>query len=222
MSLQDLVGFFTDKKTNNGLDLSLQQGANFNSIQSRIESSVTPRLALIEQTTQPGIGSIVENFSGSSPEAPLDKINTIEYKQLQVLEDAFNKSLSEYTQKQNSLMNMSDKSSYQVKTQLDTMFKTLQKQALVIQNKTMDLHKERYKLIGEKGVTTRQKSATLTQLKQLQTRQEKLNKLMTEGDTLSAIVHDNTLQLNAAYMRYFVWFGAAVTLGLVAMHRATK
>ena len=50
----------------------------------------------------------------------------------------------------------------------------------------------------------------------------RLNKLMVEGDTLDAIVHDNTLQMNSAYMRYFVWFGAAVTLGLVAMHRAAK
>ena len=39
---------------------------------------------------------------------------------------------------------------------------------------------------------------------------------MTEGDTLSAEIHDNQLQVNAQYMRYFVWLGAAVTLGLVA------
>ena len=51
---------------------------------------------------------------------------------------------------------------------------------------------------------------------------EKLDKLMTEGDTLSAEIQDNRLQMDAAYMRYFVWLGAAITLGLVAMHRAAK
>jgi len=69
MSLQDLLGLFsTDKKTKNynNLNISLQQGSQFNSLQSRIISSVTPRSALIEQTTQHGLGSVIENFSGSS------------------------------------------------------------------------------------------------------------------------------------------------------------
>ena len=106
MSLKDLLGLFDDKKTNqsNNLNVSLQQGANFNSMQDRIEASVEPRLALIEQTTEQGLGSIIENFSGNSSEAPLAKVNTAEYKQLQDLEDKFNKAVSAYTQKQNALM----------------------------------------------------------------------------------------------------------------------
>ena len=106
MSLKDLLGLFDDKKTNqsDNLNVSLQQGASFNSMQSRIEASVEPRLALIEQTTEPGLGSIIENFSGNSSEAPLAKVNTAEYKQLQDLEDNFNKAVSAYTQKQNALM----------------------------------------------------------------------------------------------------------------------
>ena len=67
-----------------------------------------------------------------------------------------------------------------------------------------------------------QKASTLKQLKILQGRNEKLDKLMTEGNTLSAEIQDNRLQMDAAYMRYFVWLGAAITLGLVAMHRAAK
>ena len=45
---------------------------------------------------------------------------------------------------------------------------------------------------------------------------------MRQGTTLSAEIQDNRLQMDAAYMRYFVWLGAAITLGLVAMHRAAK
>ena len=100
MSLKDLLGLFDDKRTNqsNDLNVSLQQGSNFNSMQTRIEASVKPRLALIEQTTEPGLGSIIENFSGNSSEAPLEKVNTAEYKQLQDLEDNFNKAVSAYAQ----------------------------------------------------------------------------------------------------------------------------
>ena len=307
MSLKDLLGLFdSDKKIGDtsNLNVSLQQGANFNSMQSRIESSVEPQLALIEQTTEPGLGSIVENFSGNSSELPLVKVNTAEYKELQVLEDDFNKALSQYTQKQNAMMGglqrptlgkaytwdtikdsilwQGEKSATEcaaacnanskctawetcnngrkgegcagcylinkdgiappndgsdstwnaglvnkklqgtLKNQLDTMFKALQTKASILHQKTMALHSQHQQLSGSGGELTQQKASSLQQLQNLQGQQNRLNKLMTEGDTLSAEIYDNTLQMNAAYMRYFVWFGAAVTLGLVAMHRAAK
>ena len=225
MSIKDLLGLFDSGKPNqDNLNASLQQGTKFNNMQSKIEASVTPHLGLIGQTTQPGIGSIVENFSGSSPEAPLTKINTAEYKQLQSLEDDFNRSVSEYSQKQNSMMSKS-KAGYTKgarKNHLDTMFKALQLKAIELQKKTMALNGQHQQLTGVNGQLTLQKSSTLQQLQELKSRQDRLNRLMVEGDTLSANVHDNTLQMNSAYMRYFVWLGAAVTLGLVAMHRATK
>ena len=221
MSLKDLFGLFDDKKTNqsNDLNVSLQQGANFNSMQSRIEASVEPRLALIEQTTESGLGSIIENFSGNSSEAPLAKVNTAEYKQLQDLEDNFNKAVSAYTQKQNAFMKVKKnaKSGYTKvarKNELDAMFKALQAKAIELQQKTMAFHGQHQQLAGVGGQLSQQKSATLKQLQELQSQQGRLNKLMTEGDTLSASIHDNTLQMNAAYMRYFVWLGAAVTLGI--------
>jgi hypothetical protein len=272
MSLKDLLGLFGDKKTNqsNNLNVSLQQGANFNSMQSRIEASVEPRLALIEQTTEPGLGSIIENFSGNSSEAPLAKVNTAEYKQLQELEDNFNKAVSAYTQKQNAFMKVTkvadaesckgracstngqfcppDRSGSSGsstgfccrdgkwvagacepgytkgsrKNELDAMFKALQAKATQLQQKTLAFHNQHQQLAGTDGQLNQQKSSTLQQLTDLQSQQARLNRLMTEGDTLSATIHDNTLQMNAAYMRYFVWLGAAITLGLVAMHRAAK
>jgi len=86
----------------------------------------------------------------------------------------------------------------------------------------MAFHAQHQSLAGKDGALTKQKAATLQQLQALQARNEKLDKLMTEGDTLSAEIQDNRLQMDAAYMRYFVWLGAAVTLGLVAMHKAAK
>ena len=108
------------------------------------------------------------------------------------------------------------------KNELDAMFKALQAKAIELQQKTMAFHGQHQQLTGDNGQLSQQKSATLQQLQELQSQQSRLNKLMLEGDTLSASIHDNTLQMNAAYMRYFVWLGAAITLGLVAMHRAAK
>ena len=108
------------------------------------------------------------------------------------------------------------------KNELDAMFKALQAKATQLQQKTMAFHGQHQQLTGADGQLNQQKSSTLQQLTDLQSQQARLNRLMTEGDTLSAIIHDNTLQMNAAYMRYFVWLGAAITLGLVAMHRAAK
>jgi small-conductance mechanosensitive channel len=105
---------------------------------------------------------------------------------------------------------------------MDAMFKALQAKATELQQKTMAFHSQQQQLTGADGRLTQQKSSTLQQLTELQSQQSRLNKLMTEGDTLSATIHDNTLQMNAAYMRYFVWLGAAITLGLVAMHKASK
>jgi len=301
MSLKDLLGMFdSNKKSNQGsnLNVSLAQGANFNSMQARIDASVEPQLSLIEQTTSPGLGSIIENFSGNNLEAPLNKVNTKEYKELTALEDDFNKSLSAYTTKQNAVMNgiqqatrgkgydwnvikdsilsstaqnptdcasacnsnsnctawearsdgtkclLINKANISapaggrtaewsaalanrelqgtVKAQMDAMFNALQAKAKTLQQKTMAYHAQHQNLIGKDGTLTGQKASTLKQLNILQERNTKLDRLLTEGDTLSANLTDNQLQLNAAYMRYFVWLGAAITLGLVAMHRTAK
>ena len=301
MSLKDLLGMFdSNKKSNQGsnLNVSLAQGANFNSMQAKIDASVEPQLSLIEQTTSPGLGSIIENFSGNNLEAPLNKVNTKEYKELQALEDDFNKALSAYTTKQNAMMNGAQQATRgkgydwniikdnilsttaqnptdcasacnsnsnctaweaksdgtkcylinkanisppadgrtadwtaalanrelqgTIQAQMDAMFNNLQAKAKKLQQKTMAFHAQHQSLAGKDGALTKQKATTVQQLQVLQSRNDKLNRLMTEGDTLSAEIQDNRLQMDAAYMRYFVWLGAAVTLGLVAMHRAAK
>ena len=109
MSLKDLLGLFDGKKQSDGLNVSLEQGSKFNSIQSRIEASVIPQLSIIEQT--PGLGSVIENFSGNSPEAPLGQVNSAEYKEMTALENDFNKAVSTYSQKQNALMGAAQQSS---------------------------------------------------------------------------------------------------------------
>ena len=58
----------------------LNQGKNFLNIQNNYKHMVDPHLNLIEQTTSPGLGSIIENFSQNSPSPPpnfVDKTNTV-------------------------------------------------------------------------------------------------------------------------------------------------
>ena len=301
MSLKDLLGMFDSNKKSNqcsNLNVSLAQGANFNNMQAKIDASVEPQLSLIEQTTSPGLGSIIENFSGNNYEAPLNRVNTKEYKELTALEDDFNKALSAYTTKQNAILSGAQQATrgkgydwnviknnilsttsqnptdcalacnsnsnctaweaksdgskcYLInkaniaapadgrtaewnaalanrelhstaKAQMNAMFNALQAKAKLLQQKTMAFHAQHQDLVGESGTLTGQKASTLKQLQILQERNAKLDKLLTEGDTLSAELTDNRLQMNATYMRYFVWLGAAITLGLVAVHRAAK
>ena len=297
--IKEVLGLFDlqEQPKKKYLNVSLQQGVNFNTMQSKIADTVKPQLPLIEQTTEPGLGSVQENFSVNASEQPLIATNTKEYKELKALEDDFNKTLSAYTTKQQAALkaehgpsggdarnlqewqcstggtfNIYDttlltdeqkakvkqqwpdkESSYYsctegckgtcdpkdphspsiladtssltpgaAKAQLKTLFKTLQAKAQLLNEAMQRFHIKRQSLIKKKGVLATQKTDTLAQLKQLQTSEDKFNRLVTQGDTLEGELEDNRLQMNSEYLRYFIWLGAAITLGLVAMHKAAK
>ena len=218
-SLMDMFKLPENHKENTNLNVSLQQGVNFNYMQNKIEQSVEPQLNLIEQTTSPNLGSIIENFSNGS-ESPLTGTNEMEYKKIQQLEDQFNKALSKYTAKQNAMTSKPLKGN--VKGELDGMFKVVQEKAGHLRDAVQKFHAQRQDLTGQAGRLTKQKANTLNQLKTLQSRQDMMDRLMAEGSTLQAKVEDNRLQMNAAYLHYFIWFAAAVTLGLVAIKRSAN
>ena len=212
-SLMDMFKLDGNHKENAGLDVGLQQGVNFNYMQNKIGQTVKPQLNLIEQ------GSSIENFSNGS-ESPLTGTNEMEYKKIQQLEDQFNKALSKYTAKQKSMISKPLKGN--MKGELDGMFKVVQEKANHLREAVQKFHAERQDLTGNSGRLTKQKKNTLTQLKNLQSRQDTLDRLASEGTTLQAKVDDNRLQMNAAYLHYFIWFAAAVTLGLVAIKRSAN
>ena len=297
--IKEVLGFFeiSEQPRKNYLNVSLQQGVNFNTMQSKIAATVKPQLPLIEQTRKPGLGSIQENFSGNASEQPLIATNTKEYKELKALEDDFNKTLAIYTTKQEAALKaahgpqggdarnlqewqcstggtfniydaalLTDEQKAKVKqqwpdkepsyysctdgckascepknphsasiladtksltpgaakAQLRTLFKTVQDKAQLLNAAMQKFHVKRQSLVKEKGVLTTQKSDNLAQLKQLQTSEDKFNRLVTQGNTLEGALEDNRLQMNSEYLRYFVWLSAAVTLGLVIIHKAAK
>lgn len=53
-------------------------------------------------------------------------------------------------------------------------------------------------------------------------KQSVIRHLTAQRDTLNGALEDNRLQMTAAYMRYFVWFVAASTMGLVGIKMLAK
>ena len=222
MALKSLLDMFklTDNHTKNtGLNVSLQQGVNFNHMQNKIEQTVEPQLNLIEQTTSPALGSIIENFSNGS-DTPLVGTNKMEYKKIQQLEDHFNKALSNYTTKQNALT--SKPLNGNVKKELDDMFKVVQENAGHLRDAVQKFRAQKQDLTGRSGRLTKQKAKTLNQLNSLQSRQDMMDRLTLEGNTLQAELEDNRFQMDAAYLHYFIWLAATITLGLIAMKRSVN
>jgi len=92
--VENLLGF--GNKLNN--DPGLKQGAAFNSMQKQIIDLTLPALPLMEETSMPGLGSIVvESLSNQeSAESPLKTVDKKEFKALQKLETEFNQKLTQY------------------------------------------------------------------------------------------------------------------------------
>jgi hypothetical protein len=97
MSVNQFVEKFLGIDMNPHNDPSLMQGAEFNILQKRIINNTLPDLPLMEQTTMPGLGSIVESLGNQdSTKTPLELIDKKEFNTLKELEIEFNQKLTEY------------------------------------------------------------------------------------------------------------------------------
>ena len=74
-------------------DSSLQQGQKLINYSNKYKSDIMPTLGLMEQTTMPGVGSIVEAMDTQRPKVAVPKNNNDE---IAKLEDEYNKTLVEY------------------------------------------------------------------------------------------------------------------------------
>ena len=74
-------------------DSSLQQGQKLINYNNKYKSDIMPTLGLMEQTTMPGVGSIVEAMDTQRPKVAVPKNNNDE---IAKLEDEYNKTLVEY------------------------------------------------------------------------------------------------------------------------------
>jgi hypothetical protein len=175
-------------------NISLKQGASFRGMQNQIVSSVMPQLPLISKSSGNNIFSVVEGFE--NPSQALEDISNTEEKDLSIAKSKITKMEKE--------MGATDFES--------------QKSKLISYNnansntKRGELYPEIEKKVGQLKV----------RIPKVESQQKEIKRLTTSGHTLQGELEDNTLQMNAQYLRYFIWFTAAVTLGLVAVKKASN
>lgn len=105
------------------------------------------------------------------------------------------------------------------KAQLKNLFEMAQTKAQLLNKEIQKFHTQRQHLIEKNGVLATQQKMTLKQLKHLNSSQNRYNNLISQNNTLEAALEDSRLQMNSEQFRYFIWLGAAITLGLVALHK---
>ncbi len=229
--LMQSLGLSRTKSGNAGLNVSLRQGANYNHMQGEIIAGVLPRLGLIEQTTEPGLGSVVENFSSNNPQQPLDDLDKKEMDELAELENEFLTVYSDYAQRQKTLADdfvdndgrFDKKAANDARASLNRVFNQINVKAEALRKRMNRTHQTRQKLVSKStdltGDLTKLNNDFGGRVDALQKKRDMVKRLMQQGDTLEGEFKDSTLQLNAVYLRYFVWLAAAITLGLVAVRK---
>lgn len=97
MSVNKFIGKLLGISTHTASDPGLQQGVTFNGLQQKIINRTLPALPLMEQTSMPGIGSIVENLANQENTiSSLQRVDNKEFEALKALEIEFNRKLSAY------------------------------------------------------------------------------------------------------------------------------
>jgi len=222
--VENLLGF--GNKLNN--DPGLKQGAAFNSMQKQIIDRTLPALPLMEETTMPGLGSIVESLSNQeSAESPLKNVDKREFKALQKLETEFNQKLTQYVAAYKAQLehitsegaNRDNKENKNLAAQVQRLNNELLDISNRMWTRIQKLHTTDVKL--QKALIEK-RSVLRKQMQQLQGRRQHHEQVRTSGSTLEGEIDDNNLQVNSLYLQYLVWFFAASTLAVVAFHQVTK
>lgn len=207
-------------------DEGLQQGMTYKHMQNRIIDGVLPSLPLIEQTTGPHLGSIVETLENmGEAKTALEKTDAAEWKKLSALEDNFNKTLSEYTTayKQYSESIVNTQGPLNLNTPLYSKVRQLNNQLLRLSGQmwqqVQKIHTQDEALDAQ---ARRHRALLQGRLKSLSSERDRLDQLSRQQETLTGELKNSHLVVDSAYYKYIIWFVAALTLGLAAMHRAAR
>jgi|TARA_R110002012_G_scaffold103915_3_gene243966 hypothetical protein len=176
-------------------NISLKQGTSFRGMQNQIVSSVMPQLPLISKSSGNNIFS-VEGFSNPS----------------KALEDEIKKEEKDLANAKSKITKMEKDTAG-----INVDFESPKAKLIYYNNVNYDTQSNTlYSDIGKNVGELKNK------IPQVESQQKKIKRLTTSGHTLRGELEDNTLQMNSQYLRYFIWFTAAVTLGLVAVKKASN
>jgi len=206
MALNNLyTSLFGEKQRKKTADPALRQGSAFLYMQHEIVEGVLPDLPLMDQTTGPGLGSIVESLTTMDKTTnPLQKQDMVEQKKIAALEDKFNKTLSDYTQ------------SYKTYTKLNEQLLTITNE---IWKGVQSVNSRNAKLAP---VAASHRNNLQARMKALEKAQNQLKQKADMSSTLSGEIDNRNLNVDATYMHYIVWFIAAVTIGAVSVQQLSK
>ncbi len=228
MALNNLyTSLFGEKQRKKTADPALRQGSAFLYMQHEIVEGVLPDLPLMDQTTGPGLGSIVESLTTMDKTTnPLQKQDMVEQKKIAALEDKFNKTLSDYTQSYKSytgaLAHGTGAGTPQMEA-LHTKLIKLNEQLLTITNEiwkgVQSVNSRNAKLAP---VAASHRNNLQARMKALEKAQNQLKQKADMSSTLSGEIDNRNLNVDATYMHYIVWFIAAVTIGAVSVQQLSK
>jgi DNA repair exonuclease SbcCD ATPase subunit len=214
------------KSENNHLgEASLMQGARFNKMQSAIESPVYPHLALMEQTTGAGLGSIKEPLENNSQLPSLDKNEMHALSKMEKEYEHLIEQLQKEQKKYRKDINMMGTGKNDFK-KIKTMVDKIQKKNKAIMKLADKIIKKTYKA----NDTTRQlnehrdlqRQDLKNQVDKLMKRKQGYDALMRNKNSLESQYQDRQNELDAAYLHYIVWFVAATTLGILTVRQLSK
>ena len=221
--IQRLIG---NKAQSSNFDLgdpNLKQGQRFDYMQNAIISGVLPELPLMEQTTGPGIGSIVEPLEGA--DADIDVVNTlnqVEMEKLQIM-------LAQYQELIQELMvfNAIAAAPATYESQNAAGAAGDLKEAITVLNKKIMTLMEKL-IVGidvNHTVNKKAKSDAQIQSKNLNNLLQKKNNLdalLAARATVNGQLMDRRQELDSTYLHYLVWFISAITLAAIAFNKLSK
>ena len=228
-------------------DPNLMQGERFDFMQNAITSRVLPALPLMEQTTGPGIGSIVEPLEVASSSDNKDQydsvaaLNESEMGKLQQMENQYQNLVAQLLALNST---SSNPTTYKPEVkELPFFFGThipIEEESPTaanihnqIKQLNVKINASINKLIKQTekthGVNSTAKDIANThgqnlrsQLNTLMERKSRLDSLLAKRETLKGQLEDRRRELDSSYLHYIAWFLSAVTLGALAFNKLAK
>lgn len=226
MSILDQIFGKDVKQVNYSLGGSgLKQGRRFDRMQDEIIARTLPDLPLMEQTTAPGLGSIVEPLENKDSYDQVSKLNESEMQKLNSMEVAYENLI-----KQLVTLNSQAASSQTYNKKNAANIGMLKKQIADLNKKIMTSIN---KLITQTKKTNSVNNRAMTdesthsnnlrmQLNNMLAKKSNLDSLLTKRQTLTGQLSDRRNELNSTYLHYLVWFISSVTLGALAFNKLSK
>ena len=224
-------------------DPNLMQGQRFDFMQNAIVSRVLPTLPLMEQTTGPGLGSIVEPLEtneGSSSNS-VNELNESEMGKLQAMENEYQSLVGQLLALNSTSSNPNTYNPVMEKRSFLGLSYTVpdgeSPTAADIRNRLMQLNvkinasinkliKQTEKTHGVNNVAkndSRTHAQNLrSQLNTLMEKKSRVDSLLAKRQTLNGQLQDRRHEADSTYLHYIAWFISAVTLGAIALKEISK